>query len=293
MGYLQSVVWLRGVGIAIMLGGCSSVGAVEVTGLPADVRCARDPDATVLRSGAILDICGLINGRLVAHLPENYAGLTEVRIRSAGGDEFAATSISEILNDLALPLKLDGLCASTCISLFILTNEIVVSDSALFLAHSSLRGRLDMISRSTTWRDHTDLGLDASVIVTAMGLIDALMESGSVDMRAYAIETTAAIGPLCAGGVVGDRLLLSSPAGVLYFEGEFDYWLPTEATLIRWRQGRPTLGLEAQYDTQLRSRIGHNLYAVVGANLRPLLADSELLVARAWFEAQSEFQLCT
>tara|TARA_R110002073_G_scaffold3282_6_gene22144 strand:- start:496 stop:1380 length:885 start_codon:yes stop_codon:yes gene_type:complete len=292
MSVFHNPFWTLGLAAALMFGCCSSSGAAGSSEPRAGASCSGEVDAIVSISGSTLIICGVINGRLIDRLPERLSDITDIRMTSAGGSGFAAMSLAITLNEHVLPVTFEGLCASACLDLFILTDAVSISGDALFLTHSSVRGRLAMISRSRTWQDRDRLGLDTASIERAVELTAMASTGAPVDWRDYQIEATAALGPLCAGGIADDQLLLGSPAGVLYFESEYDYWLPTEASLIRWRQGRPASGLPGEYDAQLRTRIAANFYAVTGVNLRPILVDSEVLVARAWFEAQTEFRIC-
>lgn len=279
--------------MSLMLAGCSSLNAQRLSEPRTGANCSREADAIISISGSTLTNCGIINGRLIGRLPESFDDITEISMTSAGGDGFAAASLAIILNEHAMPVRFDGLCASACLDLFILADSVSVSEDMIFLTHSSLQGRLAMISKSRSWQDRDLLGLNTASVERAIELTELIADGMPVDLSDYKIETTAALGPLCAGGQAGDSLLLGSPAGDLYFESEFDYWLPTEASLARWRQGRPAAGLAGEYDARLRSRIAANLYALAGVNLRPILVDSEVLRARAWFEAQTEFQVFT
>ncbi len=116
--------WLLSIAVSLMLAGCSSLDAQRLSEPRAGANCSREADAIISISGSTLTICGVINGRLIGRLPESFDDITEISMTSAGGDGFAAASLAIILNEHAMPVRFDGLCASACLDLFILADSV-------------------------------------------------------------------------------------------------------------------------------------------------------------------------
>jgi len=236
-------------------------------------------------------ITGILNAQLADQLQNLEQPVSSLIVTSRGGDDFAATSIARLANQNNWTVRFQGICASACISLFLQTREAEVSADVLFLAHSTIVGRIGLITKTDEWRRREALDLNGDDIYQATHYIDQLRRYQRDALQDYHRETTAAIGPLCAGGITHQHIRLAE-RGQLLFRAEYEYWLPKQASLDRWRSDLPEAQGLNDYDSELRQRLAANLDMVHDVTIRHLLADDQVQIAGEWYLEQDSFDLC-
>ncbi|WP_339745522.1 hypothetical protein [uncultured Maricaulis sp.] len=277
------------VAMALLASCASHRGDGGETGLSME-RCAPDSEATSLQ-GSRLRICGIINQRLVDSISSIETPISALYIESRGGGEPSTYQLAQLVNAREIEVHFVGICASACISFYLQAERVTVGPEALFLAHASAYGRVFMVTRSDEWRDRFSEHYDGRAIASAHDVLEAISLGYRNNVRDYSLESTAAIGPICAGGLADNRLILSQ-AGNLLFRSEYDFWILTQESLIRWRSGLSADGSLSTYDETIRQRLLANQSFFQGRRLRPILIDDQVRLAGEWMRSKPSFDLC-
>jgi len=244
-------------------------GSAFAEGADCDPRLNR---ALVTVQGNELLICGVITPEI---LPVVEADLdyhvTTARIESVGGHALYAIDIAQMLNDHSVTVTLSGLCASACVTMFAILDSVAVSPNAVFVYHGGLVGQVEIATR--TFPDDVSLGelrqrTTNEIEQRKMG------EAG----RTHFVESVIGLRPEC----VGSQDPIKSPVlvrGRPYIDVEFDAWLPSRSTLVRWRQGRPTNGLDENYDQDATRRLSL-IQGVNWGRMAPMTDDAQIIHER-------------
>jgi len=244
-----------------------------------------DPNSRVAR------VDGILNPQLADQLESMEADISAISISSPGGAGYTAHRIARLANRNGWRVSIEGACASACISLFLQAENASIGPTALFIAHSQLAGRLSVLTRTDEWNEREIAGYDTSVIDQALNIVNIANQYGPEELSIYAFETTAAIGPICSGGLYENRFEMSH-GGENLFQSEYDYWLPTQETLTRWRGDLPNAIGISSFDETLEQRLTRYSHFLASVNFRPILLDDQVQRAAEWFRAQEQFELC-
>lgn len=248
-------------------------------------------DIEVDLENRVATIDGILNPQLADRLEALESDIEAISITSPGGAPYTAHRIAQLANENDWLISFDGFCASACISLFLQTENVSVGSDALFVAHSQLAGRIYMITRTVEWSEREVANYETGAIDQALNFVNLAQAHEPAELSDYGLESTAAIGPTCAGGITDSGFELSR-GGELLFQSEYEYWLPTQETLTRWRGSlNEAAGIEL-FDETLEGRLRRQIDFIASVNVRPILRDDQVQLAGGWFRAQDRFELC-
>ena len=238
--------------------------------------------------GQDVRLSGIINKVTADNIIDRFGSNNVLHVtHSPGGDSLSALHLAEFLNDNNKKLVINGVCASACVTLFIATNNAEVGDAALFLSHSSVLPRVDMIRRSLRFLGNSD-DITINLNEAMFELHEIVYSNWSLTQQAE--EATAVTGPICSGLLKGDHVY-TTWAGRTTFQAEYDFWVPEITTLKRWRDNR-SFGDPSAYDSSLLRRFSRHEAFLSKFRVRPRIVDEEVQRAHAWFVSEQYFPFC-
>lgn len=201
--------------------------------LPPQYNKRCDPRASppqIWTEGQEAMLCGVLGRTAGAYFEALRPGtISFITVRSTGGDGVIINEIIKNVNDLEITAAFDGICISACLGLYIGSNEVEVGDDAIFIAHSTLGYRLELIQRSGHWSTS-----ELERVADIRADFDSSFRAAGVVPWDFHLESTALVEPLCAGGFENGAVSLATD-GRTAFNSRFQYWIPLAATLLRWR----------------------------------------------------------
>ncbi|MDF1807677.1 hypothetical protein, partial [Hyphomonas sp.] len=262
---------------AVFCWGCDTPAAEEFTALlPSQHDAECDPRASppqIWQSGQEGMLCGVLGRTASDFLVSLEPGELEfLTVRSTGGDGILINTIVEQINSKAIAVAFDGICISACVELYVGANKAVLRERAIFVAHSTLGYRLELIRRTAEWaqaehRAVADVGAEFE---------RSFQLAATIPWR-FHLESTALVEPICAGAI-NDGVISLVANGRTAFESTHQYWLPLAETLQRWRGDDHEQATVQLYDETLPDRMVAQWSFVGGMNLRHPLPDSQVIL---------------
>lgn len=152
-----------------------------------------------------------------------------VSVTSRGGLVSDVIKVSSLLNEQDITLVVDGICASSCVSLTILVDRVVFSETSVILVHATFMARHNTISSLFPEYIPT-LTYVRQAVKQELDQVERILDSKNFIQ--YLVDSITGLQPYCAN--IPNRNSLK-PYGVDQISSRYTWFVPDKQLIALWR----------------------------------------------------------
>lgn len=167
------------------------------------------------QSGLTLDIHGYLNGSMFTQLSSvDWDTISQVRVRSSGGDIVSSIAIARLLKSKQVPIEIYDYCVSGCFNIVVIDEGVTIVPHTLIGVHHNATS-LSAITRKAfpdIAKVYAEISSEERRWYAENGVSEALL-----------IAPQAGLGTICVSGPDGDQ---PGDFREISYLSKFDLWTP-------------------------------------------------------------------